>query len=81
MKAPFPTRNLVEDIESSGWEQLVDIKGVVVNQVETECGQRGVFATLKCLGSHLSRNYQFLTCTKQKVKNLQIDNLDTESFC
>ena len=49
------TSNLVEDIEASGWQQLVHIEGVVVNQVETESGQRGLFAALKCLGSHLAR--------------------------
>ena len=52
---PSPTSNLVEDIEASGWQQLVHVEGVVVNQVEAESGQRGLFAALKCLGSHLSR--------------------------
>jgi len=32
---------------------LVHIKGVVVNQVQAEQGKRGMFPTLKCLGSHL----------------------------
>ena len=56
---------------------MVDIKGVVVNQVETECGQRGVFATLKCLGSHLSRILSIFDLYKLQNKRSKICRLTT----
>ena len=70
------TSNLVEDIEASGWQQLVHIERVVVNQVEAESGQRGLFAALKCLGSHL---YRKLYISSDPNKRSKV-NLDTESL-
>ena len=64
----------MEDVETSRWEQLVNIEGVVVDQVEAEYSERGMFATLKCLGSHLSRKrIQFNSLqiqTEHKAKRL-----------
>ena len=54
---------------------MVHIEGVVVNQVEAESGQRGLFAALKCLGSHLAR--KLFSSDPDKRSKV---NLDTESL-
>ena len=67
----------MEDIEAFGWQQLVHIEGVVVNQVETESGQRGLFAALKCLRSHLPR--KLIQFSQIHTKRSKV-NLDAESL-
>ena len=41
-----PTANLMENVKASRWEQLVNIEGVMVDQVEAEYSERGMFTTL-----------------------------------
>ena len=40
------TSNLMENVKASRWEQLVNIEGVMVDQVEAEYSERGMFTTL-----------------------------------